>query len=77
MDIQTKEIVKEAKKVYIAVLSIKLGESCEVLGRLITDDNEILKQEVFTLEGEAYSNWGSDDTYITNYVCEKMGITII
>lgn len=37
--------------------------------RLITASN-------VTIEGEEYTNWKSDDTYIINLIAQKMGFTI-
>jgi len=35
----------------------------------------IIRVENLNLMGEDYSNWGSDDTYIQNYVLNKLNLT--
>jgi hypothetical protein len=28
-------------------------------------------QKEYIIEGDEYNNWGSDDNYIKNYICQK------
>jgi len=28
-------------------------------------------QKEYTIEGDEYANWGSDDDYVKNYICDK------
>jgi hypothetical protein len=30
-----------------------------------------------TMDQETYANWGSDDSYVTNWACNKLDLTII
>lgn len=34
----------------------------------LKNDNEVVLGEHITIEGDDYANWGSDDSYIINYV---------
>lgn len=38
-------------------------------------DNLVLRENV-TLEGEEYSNWGTDDNYLIQKVCEKLDLDL-
>jgi hypothetical protein len=32
--------------------------------------------EYVTLEGDDYKLWGSDDNFITRYICDKLGLVL-
>jgi hypothetical protein len=54
------------------VQSINLGISATILAVLFSDIGELVDTRVYILEGQDYANWGSDDTYIQNYVQQKL-----
>jgi len=61
-------------KVFIRVMNLELYKSVTVHARLM-DNNEMVKSEMFVIEGEDYTNWGNNDDYIVNYVLTKLGLT--
>lgn len=39
-------------------------------------DNKLIEGINVTIEGEEYTNWRGDDTYVINLIAQKMGFTI-
>jgi hypothetical protein len=54
-----------------------LFNSARICVRLLDENGNMLDLTFVTMEGEDYTNWGSDDSYIINYVATKLGFTII
>jgi hypothetical protein len=78
--------LKEAKWFNIYVASIMLGVSAQINYELFegqVDDGEAigagnkLAAGQLTLDGENYSNWGSDDDYVWIWAADKLNLTII
>jgi len=78
LSIQEKDIIEtlKVKKISIAVSSLILGVKCDILVNLYNDETTFLRQDVLTLQGEDYQNWGSDDEYITEYVLSQYGFVL-
>jgi hypothetical protein len=63
--------------IIINVTNIQLNQSADV--QVVFCDNTKFMVDVvsFTLSGEDYQNWGSNDDYIINYVCSKYNISLL
>lgn len=60
--------------VHIRVMNLVLYKSVNVHALLMDNDTHI-ESKMFKIENEDYTNWGNDDSYITNYVLAKLGLT--
>jgi hypothetical protein len=78
--------LKEAKWLNIYVASIMLGVSAQINYELfegqVGDGEAIgagtkLAAGQLTLDGDDYSNWGSDDDYVWIWSADKLNLTII
>jgi hypothetical protein len=61
-----------ATRAIAQVQSITLGISATISVLLFSDMGVAIDTRVYILEGQDYANWGSDDTYIQNYVQQKL-----
>ena len=60
----------------ISVSNIVLFRNASLQVRLLNATNNIIKVYTILLTGEDYTNWGGDDTYLYQYVSDKMGYTL-
>lgn len=68
----------------IAVNSIELGKSANLIISLYSDDDVLEPDGIrrirgitsYQLEGEEYTNWGADDTYLVELIKEKIDLII-
>jgi hypothetical protein len=60
--------------VQIRVMNLILYKCVNVHATLMDNDTYV-DSKMFKLENEDYTNWGNDDSYITNYVLTKLGLT--
>ncbi len=61
-------------KVLIRIMNVDLFNSMTVCASLF-ENTSLVDNKVFKIEGEEYSNWGTDDTYIVNLILSKLGMT--
>jgi hypothetical protein len=61
-------------KVLIRIMNVDLFNSITVCASLF-ENTTLVDNKVFKIEGEEYSNWGTDDTYIVNLILSKLGMT--
>ncbi len=61
-------------KVIIRVANIELFTSVTVIASLF-DQNILVDNKVFKVEGQEYSNWSDNDQYIVDLVMTKLGMT--
>lgn len=61
-------------KVQIRVMNVELFTSVSVVASLFEND-KILDNKYFKIEGEEYNNWGNSDQYLVNLVLTKLGLT--
>lgn len=56
-----------------------LGGDCyaDIAWQLFSDTNEKLQYNFLKMPKEDYDLWGTDDTYILNYVASKLNLSII
>lgn len=60
----------------VSVSNVFLFESANLQVRLFDNNNNIANVFPLTLTGTDYTNWGGDDTYLYQYVADKMGYTL-
>lgn len=66
------EIKHVCVKAIATIQSMTLGISATIAVVIMTEDNSVIDTRVYILEGEDYTNWGSDDLYIQHWVQEKL-----
>lgn len=59
--------VKTINNFEILNIEVILNSRATLYVYLKNDDDVVLGEHI-TIEGDDYANWGSDDSYITNYV---------
>lgn len=76
--------VKNATLLDVSVSGITLGVSAVISFRLYSSfENEagypdkLLTNGILNLEGEDYSNWGSDDDYVWIWAANKLNLTLV
>ena len=68
--------VKTISSISCQIFSLVLGQRATI-NTLFKDVNGyVVKSVIDVIEGEDYTNWGSDDMYIPNWVCQKYGLTL-
>jgi len=77
INIQTKEIVTTltATQVEIGEGSIQLNLQARFPVKLLDDNGNMVHFEFVTIEGDDYASWTNDDSYVTNLILNKLGIT--
>lgn len=55
--------------VHVLPITITMGERAQL--RCILFTNASVYDKAYTLEGDDYARWGSDDEYIKNWICDK------
>jgi hypothetical protein len=61
----------------IQTIDLVLFNSARITVRLFDENGYTMDIKFVAMEGEDYTNWGSDDNYITIFVAAKLGFTII
>lgn len=74
LSVKPKEIVKThiIEKIDISISYLILDESVTINVLLISSDAELIDSINLTLENEDYSQWSSDDSYITNKILQLL-----
>jgi hypothetical protein len=54
---------------------IDLFKRAIILVNLFAENNNLVKNTSIVIENEEYNNWGSDDHYLVDLVCSKLGFT--
>ena len=57
----------------LEIVRLVLNSFADVRVLQKTSDGKIYKVEHIKIEGDDYKNWGSDDTYILNFILNKLG----
>lgn len=55
--------------IHILPITITVGTSAQI--RCIIFTSASVYDKSYTLEGSDYTNWGTDDDYIKNWICDK------
>lgn len=77
INVQSKEIVttQTVTQIEIGEGNIQLNQSARFPVKLLDSNGNLVQFEFVTIEGSDYSNWASDDTYITNLILTRLGVT--
>ena len=77
INVQTKEIVttQTVTQVEISEGNIQLNQSARFPVKLLDSNGCLISIEFVTIEGDDYTNWASDDAYITTLILTRLGIT--
>lgn len=65
------------KSIEIESVELKIGDSAKVFVRLLNENGGLVSNEIVRLEGTDYSNWGTDDQYLVDFVLTTLGLTEI
>jgi hypothetical protein len=60
----------------VSVTNVIVFNSATLNVCLFNTDNNLVNVFPLTLSGDDYTNWGGDDTYLYQYVANKMGYTL-
>jgi hypothetical protein len=72
-----KTTTKTITKFTLDISKMTLNESATFRVSLFDANNNYIDATNVTLEGQAYLDWGNDDTYIINYVATELGFTLV
>ena len=61
----------------VLVLSIEMFKSVRLSVKLYDVNNNLININFLTLSGTDYTNWGTDDNYLIEYVANYYGYNII
>lgn len=74
--IKTATFTDTVYAIRINVIELVLGVSAKIRTEYFTENRTLYTTEDI-LEGDDYTAWGSDDTYIVNWVANKYGLVLI
>jgi len=69
--VETNKIVR----IEIQVSNIILKTSATFRVNSFNENDKFIKLDYITITGDEYNAWGSDDDYIINLICQKLGYT--
>jgi hypothetical protein len=67
---------KTYRYITLKVLNVTLGEKVDIVVSLFDAEKNFIDTLFVSLSGEEYTNWGKEDSYILNTVCQKLGFTL-
>lgn len=71
-EIIVKPVSKTLDRVYINSVSVNLGTSAIIGVSVFGEEVGYSKQLI--MSGEAYTQWGDNDTYLENWVLAQLGL---
>jgi hypothetical protein len=76
VNVNDKEEIKVfiINNVEIRIINLSLGNYVDV-NAVLKQDNNFISSQNFRIQGEEYTNWGNDDTYLENLILQKLGLT--
>lgn len=76
INVEQKEIVVTniINNIIIRIINMKI-KSYVNLSVMTMENNKLLSNHTFHLEGDDYNNWGNDDNYLIQYVLDKLHLT--
>lgn len=76
INVQTKEVVTTRVITQVEILegNIQLNQSARFPVKLSDSNGNLVSMEFVTIEGEDYTNWSTDDSYITSLILTKLGV---
>ena len=63
-----------ASQILIRVTSVELNTSCSIFYELQSNEGKHLISGNLVIEGEDYTNWGNDDSYLTDIILQKLNL---
>ena len=75
INIQPKDFTQTTTKINIKVIYLELNTYAIIGVKLFDVNSKLLDGYEFTLEGDDYSNWHTDN-YLFNYVCQKYNLSL-
>jgi hypothetical protein len=75
INVQDSQYVKTntINKVIIRIANIELFSNVTVIASLF-ENNTLVDNKVFKIEGQEYTDWSNDDQYIVDLVLGKLGM---
>jgi hypothetical protein len=61
----------------VSIDNITLFTSANIVVDFYNSSNNLIERKRLTVSGDDYTNWGSSDEYIINYVANYYNLTII
>jgi len=74
---QDQTTVKTINSFSVVVANLVLFKNVTLNVKLFDENNKLISIQTIEVGGDDYTNWGGDDTYITNYAAQKLGLQII
>ena len=68
--------IKHKHSFSINIIDIKIFKSVMISVEFFDENNDRVDVARLQLTGDDYSNWGTDDNYLVNYVANKYGMTV-
>jgi len=68
---------KTAVRFSLDISQMTLNESAIFRVSLYDSNDSCFGNKYVTLEGQVYTDWGNDDTYVINYVALVLGFTLV
>lgn len=73
------ELVPSPVSFYVTHLTYKIedlhvNDSCNIVVYLCESDGNRIKRYDLCMAGEEYNNWGEDDMYLVDWLCNKCGV---
>jgi hypothetical protein len=72
-----KTTTKTITRFTLDISQLTLGESATFRVSMFDVDDKYIDATYVSLEGQAYLDWGNDDTYVINYVATVLGFTLV
>jgi hypothetical protein len=78
VEIEPLEIVtvKHKHSFNVYIIDVRIFESVMLSVDFFDENRECVERTRLHLSGEDYTNWGTDDNYLVNYVATKYGLTV-
>ena len=67
-------VTNTINRVQIRVLNVELFTSVSLAVSLFNNEN-VIDNKFFKIEGDEYNNWGNSDQYLVDIVLTKLGLT--
>ena len=68
-------VVNKIGSFAIILQNFVIGVSVELIVSIFDTDKKFVSTVMIPLAGDDYILWGSDDTYLVNFICEKLNFT--
>ena len=69
-------ITRNIKFIIIKIMSIEFNITATLLIEFYDDFSNIIQNELLKLTQEEYAQWGTDDEFLIDLVCQKYNLTL-